>query len=149
MGGDGILLESVSLDQAQEGKIKARFTAERDQAYAEFISRCDDFESEIARERAVDKFIYAEVRENEEDLVKLRAWLEKIVRLDLFGASLRGEAEERVERCAAVLDDYTREVFERDHDHWITIAWMIIEATVAIAAGVNANSVRPLVRTAI
>ena len=112
MDGDSVLLETVGLDRAQEQNVVARFSAERDQAYREFISRCDDFEREIAKERGIGKFSYAEVEENEEDLVKLRAWLEKIVRLDFYGASLRSEAEERLARCAALLDDYAREVFE-------------------------------------
>lgn len=114
MGGEAILLETTSLDQAQTDKVIARFMAERDEAYAEFISRCDDFEAEIAKERAADKFIYAEVEENEEDLAKLRTWLEKITRLDFFDAPLRAEAEARLTRCAEILDDYAREVFERE-----------------------------------
>ena len=90
-----------------------RFTAERNEAYQEFISRCADFEAEITKERGVAKFTYAEVQENEEDLAKLRTWLEKIVRLDFYEASLRSEAEERIARCASLLDAYAREVFER------------------------------------
>jgi hypothetical protein len=112
MEGEAVLLETVALDRAQEEKVVARFSAERDEAYVEFISRCDDFEAEIARERGVGKFTYAEVEENEEDLTKLRAWLVKIIRLDFCGAALRGQAEERVARCAALLDEYARQVFE-------------------------------------
>jgi DNA-binding transcriptional regulator PaaX len=117
MDGDAVLLETVGLDHAQEQKVVARFSAERDEAYREFISRCDDFEGEIAKERGIGKFSYAEVEENEEDLNKLRAWLEKIVRLDFYRASLRSEAEERLDRCAALLDDYAREVFEAQDEN--------------------------------
>jgi DNA-binding transcriptional regulator PaaX len=112
MDGDAVLLETAGLDRAQEEKVIARFSAERNEAYQELIGRCADFEAEIAKERGVGKFTYAEVEENEEDLTKLRAWLDKIVRLDFYGASLRSEAEERLARCAALLDDYAREVFE-------------------------------------
>ena len=117
MDGDAVLLETVGLDHAQEQKVIARFSAERDEAYREFISRCDDFDGEIAKERGNGKFTYAEVEENEEDLTKLRAWLEKIVRLDFYGASLRSEAEERLARCATLLDDYAREVFEAQDEN--------------------------------
>ena len=117
MDGDAVLLETVGLDHAQEQKVIARFSTERDEAYREFISRCDDFDGEIAKERGVGKFTYAEVEENEEDLTKLRAWLEKIVRLDFYGASLRSEAEERLARCATLLDDYAREVFEAQDEN--------------------------------
>ena len=95
----------------------ARFSAERNEAYREVISRCDDFASEIAKERGVGKFTYAEVEENEQDLTKLRAWLDKIVHLDFYGASLRSEAEEQLARCAALLDDYAREVFEAQDEN--------------------------------
>ena len=112
MDGDAVLLETVGFDRVQEQKVIARFSSERNEAYQEFISRCDDFEAEIGKERRIGKFSYAEVEENEEDLTKLQAWLEKIVRLDFYGASLRSEAEERLARCAALLDNYAREVFE-------------------------------------
>lgn len=114
MGGEAILMQTASMDRRQEEKILARFASERDQAYGEFIIRCDDFEAEIARERAIDKFIYAEVEENEEDLAKLRAWLDKIVKLDFFGAPRRQEASERLARCAGILDDYASEVYARE-----------------------------------
>jgi hypothetical protein len=117
MQGEAVLLETVGLDRAQEEKVVARFSAERDEAYVEFISRCDDFEAEIARERGIGKFTYAEVEENEEDLTKLRAWLDKITRLDFCGAALRGQAEERLGRCATLLDEYAREVFEAQDEN--------------------------------
>ena len=117
MDGDAVLLETVGLDRAQEQKVIARFSSERNEAYQEFISRCEDFEAEIAKERGIGKFTYAEVEENEEDLSKLQVWLEKIVRLDFYGASLRAEAEERLARCAALLDDYAREVFEAQEEN--------------------------------
>ncbi len=117
MDGDAVLLESVGLDEAEKQKVIARFSAERNEAYQELISRCADFEAEIAKERGVGKFTYAEVEENEEDLTKLRAWLQKIVRLDFYGASLRSEAEARLARCATILDDYAREVFEAQDEN--------------------------------
>jgi Protein ChrB, N-terminal len=117
MEGDAVLLETFGLDRVQEQKVIARFSSERNEAYQEFISRCGDFEAEIAKERGVGKFTYAEIEENEEDLGKLQAWLEKIVRLDFYRASLRSEAEERISRCAALLDDYAREVFEAQDEN--------------------------------
>lgn len=113
IGGEAILLETTGLDRAQEEKILARFQAERDEAYAEVISRCNDFEAELARESAAGKFTYAEVEENEEDLRKLQTWIGKIVKLDFTGASLRAEAEAHVVRCETLLDAYARQVFEK------------------------------------
>lgn len=117
MQGESVLLETTGLDHAQEDKVIARFSSERNEAYVEFISRCKDFEAEIARERGIGKFSYAEVQENEEDLTKLRAWLDKIIRLDFYGAPLRVKAEEHIARCATLLDDYAREVFEAQDEN--------------------------------
>ena len=47
--GEAVILETVALDPAQEAKVLTRFKAERDDAYAEFIDKCDDFEREVAK----------------------------------------------------------------------------------------------------
>lgn len=115
LGGDAVILESAALDRAQEDKIVARFTADRDDAYREFIDKCDDFEAEIAKETAARHFTYAELEENDVDLKKLQGWLEKIKKLDFYGGGLAGEAAERLKRCESLLDGYARQVFEA-HD---------------------------------
>ena len=48
MGGEAVLLETVALDRGQEDKVVARFKADRDEQYREFLGRCADFEAEIA-----------------------------------------------------------------------------------------------------
>lgn len=55
----------------------ARFKADRDEQYKEFIGRCADYEAEIAKERRTNKFTYAELDEEEAGLKKLQIWLEK------------------------------------------------------------------------
>ncbi len=111
MGGEAVLLESVPLDKGQADKVVARFREERDEAYREFLGRCSDFEAEIAKETAARHFTYAEVEENDEDLKKLRGWLEKIRRLDFYGAPLAAEATARLGECEALLDAYAHQVF--------------------------------------
>lgn len=115
MGGDCVILETVALDRAQESKVISRFKADRDDQYREFIRRCDDYEAEIAKERANNKFTYAELEEEDTDLKKLQAWLEKIRKLDFYGADLASEAAERLRICEELLDSYARQVFEA-HD---------------------------------
>ena len=114
-GGQSVLLETVALDPAQEAKVLARFKAERDDAYEEFIDKCDDFEAEVAKEVTANHYTYAELEENDVDLKKLQGWLAKIRKLDFYGADRATEAEERLQRCAAVLDDYAHKVFDA-HD---------------------------------
>src|SRR6516162_9700671 len=43
MEGEAILLEATGLDRAQEEKLLARFDADRNEAYQEFLERCDAF----------------------------------------------------------------------------------------------------------
>ncbi|WP_222120583.1 Chromate resistance protein ChrB [Cereibacter sediminicola] len=93
-------------------KVIARFKAERDEAYAEFIDKCDDFEREVAKEVAASHYSYAELEENDVDLKKLQGWLEKIGKLDFYGAARAEEARARLKGSEAVPDDYAQRVFD-------------------------------------
>lgn len=115
MGGEAVILETVALDKAQEEKVIARFKADRDEQYREFIGRCAGFEAEIAKEFSINKFTYAELEEEDTDLKKLQGWLEKIKKLDFYGAKLAVEAGERLSACETLLDTYAQRVFEA-HD---------------------------------
>lgn len=115
MAGESVLLETVALDQAQENKVVSRFKADRDEEYVEFLDKCKDFEAEIAKETAASHFTYAELEENDVDLKKLQSWLEKIRKLDFYGATLAVEAQQRLQACEALLDAYAQRVFEA-HD---------------------------------
>lgn len=115
MAGESVLLETVALDQAQENKVVGRFKADRDEEYVEFLDKCKDFEAEIAKETSASHFTYAELEENDVDLKKLQSWLEKIRKLDFYGATLAVEAQQRLQACEALLDAYAQRVFEA-HD---------------------------------
>jgi hypothetical protein len=117
MEGESVLLETVGLDRIQEQKLIALFDADRNEAYQEFLERCAGFEGEIARESAAGKFIFAELEENDEDLKKLRNWLEKIRKLDFHGALLADEAGKRLAQCEALLDAYAQEVFDAQDEN--------------------------------
>jgi hypothetical protein len=115
MGGESVILETVAFDRIQEEKVVARFKADRDEQYREFLGRCADFEAEIAKEIAINKFTYAELEEEDTDLKKLQGWLEKIRKLDFYGATLADEAAERLRACVVLLDSYAQRVFDA-HD---------------------------------
>ena len=112
MSGEAVILETVALDRAQEEKVVARFKADRDEEYQEFLVKCTDFEAEIAKETAASHFTYAELEENDVDLKKLQGWLEKIRKLDFYGATLSSEAEQRLHACESLLDAYAQRVFD-------------------------------------
>lgn len=115
MGGEAVILETVALDRSQEEKVVARFKEDRDAQYREFLGRCADFEVEIAKEIAIEKFTYAELEEEDTDLRKLQGWLEKIRKLDFYGATLADAAVERLRACEALLEGYAQRVFDA-HD---------------------------------
>ncbi|KPH05394.1 chromate resistance protein ChrB (plasmid) [Rhizobium acidisoli] len=117
MGGESVILETVALDRAQEDKVVSRFKADRDDQYREFLGRCADFEAEIAKEIAINKFTYAELEEEDTDLRKLQGWLEKIEKLDFYGATLAAEASERLRGCEALLDSYAQRVFDAQDEN--------------------------------
>ncbi|WP_028318410.1 Chromate resistance protein ChrB [Desulfobulbus elongatus] len=117
MGGDAVILETVALDKAQENKVVARFKADRDEEYVEFLDKCKDFEAEIAKETAANHFTYAELEENDADLKKLHSWLEKIRKLDFYGANLAKDAENRLADCETLLDAYAQRVFENQDEN--------------------------------
>lgn len=117
MGGDAVILETVALDQNQQEKVLDRFKADRDDQYREFLGRCAGFEKEIAKEIAISKFTYAELEEEDTDLKKLQGWLEKIKKLDFYGATLAQEAADRLRACEVLLDSYAQRVFDAQSEN--------------------------------
>lgn len=112
MGGEAVLLVTTSLDRAQEAKVVARFKADRDEQYREFLGQCAAFEGEIAKEIAQRKFTFAELEEEDGELTKLQGWLARIRSLDFYEAPLAATASERLDRCEALLADYAQRVFD-------------------------------------
>ena len=117
MDGEAVILETVALDKGQEEKVVDRFKADRDEQYREFLGRCAGFEKEIAKEFSINKFTYAELEEEDTDLKKLQGWLEKIKKLDFYGATLAAEAEERLKACEVLLESYAQRVFEAQDEN--------------------------------
>jgi len=115
MGGESVILETVALDRLQQEKVVARFKADRDDAYREFIDKCDDFETEIAKETVTEHFTYNELEENDVELKKLQGWLEKIKKLDFYGGALATAAAARLKVCEGLLEAYAQRVFDA-HD---------------------------------
>ena len=112
--GEALLFESPSLDSRQEAALIERFKHDRDQDYEEFLDKCQDYKKEIDKEVRADHYTFAELKENDEDLKKMRNWLERIKVLDFYEAPARATAEHELGECEALLDSYAQEVFERE-----------------------------------
>lgn len=116
MGGESFLLDSTGFDPRQQELIVRRFNEDRDAEYREFLGRCADYLAEIERETDARNFSYAELQENDEDLKKLKSWLEKIGKLDFHGADLAPEAAQQLLLCEEKLDEFSQAVFAAEHE---------------------------------
>ena len=76
MSGTAALLSCEVL--AGESDIHNAFQAARNDEYEEIVDRCEDFLAQVKKEYAANHFTYAELEENEVDLVKLRNWFAKV-----------------------------------------------------------------------
>ena len=85
MSGTAVLLSCDVL--AGEADVRAAFQAARDDEYEEIVDKCADFIAGVDKEYGESHFSYAELEENEVDLVKLRTWLQRVRDRDVFGAA--------------------------------------------------------------
>lgn len=115
-GGEAVIFETAALDAKQEDLVVARFKHDRDQDYEEFLDKCVDYKKEVDKEVRADHYTFAELKENDEDLKKLKGWLERIKMLDFYGAPARATADQRLAECEELLESYAHEVFEREQN---------------------------------
>lgn len=114
MSGSSILFRCDAL--AGETDAIDAFDAARSDEYDEIIDKCQDFLRQIEREHVAEHFTFAELEENEVDLVKLQKWLSKIRGRDVFGARGRDAAERLMKECAEALERYADRVYVLDAD---------------------------------
>ena len=112
MSGSAALLSAAVL--AGEPEIRAAFQAARDDEYEEIVDKCQDFLAEVKKEYEASHFTYAELEENEVDLVKLRNWLERVRQRDAFGAAGRQAAQKWLAECEQILEAYAARVYAEE-----------------------------------
>jgi DNA-binding transcriptional regulator PaaX len=112
MSGTAALLSAAVL--AGEQEVRAAFQAARDDEYEEIVDKCEDFMAEVKKEYTAHHFTYAELEENEVDLVKLRTWLERVRQRDVFGAAGRQAAEKWLAECEQALEAYAERVYAEE-----------------------------------
>ncbi len=112
MSGTAALLSCAVL--AGEPDIRAAFQAARNDEYEEIVDKCHDFLAEVRKEYVAHHFTYAELEENEVDLVKLRNWLDRVRDRDAFGAQGRQSAETELGKCEEELERYAARVYTEE-----------------------------------
>jgi DNA-binding transcriptional regulator PaaX len=114
MSGTAVLMSCSVL--AGEQDVRAAFQAARDDEYEEIVDKCQDFLQQVRKEYLEDHFTFAELEENEVDLVKLRNWLARVRERDVFGAPGRPAAEKALTECEQSLEEYAARVFAEEAD---------------------------------
>jgi len=112
MSGTAVLLSCEVL--AGEADVRAAFQAARDDEYEEIVDKCADFIAGVDKEYAEDHFSYAELEENEVDLVKLRTWLARVRERDVFGAAGLQQALSSLAECEEKLEAYAARVYAEE-----------------------------------
>ena len=112
MSGTAVLLSCSVL--AGEPDVRKAFQAARNDEYEEIVDKCEDFLQQVKKEYTANHFTYAELEENEVDLVKLKNWFAKIVDRDVFGASGRAACEQYLDKCEQSLEAYAARVYAEE-----------------------------------
>jgi hypothetical protein len=112
MSGTAMLMACSVL--AGEAEVRASFQAARNDEYEEIVDKCEDFLRQVQKEYQENHFTYAELEENEVDLVKLKNWYAKIVDRDVFGSSGQAACEQSLERCEQSLETYAARVYAEE-----------------------------------
>ena len=112
MSGTAVLMSCEVL--AGEADVRAAFQAARDDEYEEIVDKCVDFIAGVNKEYVENHFSYAELEENEVDLVKLRTWLARIRERDVFGAAGLAQALSSLAECEEKLEAYAARVYAEE-----------------------------------
>ena len=121
-GGTAALFACSAIAGADNRDLIERFRADRGREYHEFADRSDGMLVEIAKETRARKFTFAELEEIEDDLAKLKAWLDKIAMRDFFPDKRHTGARTRLSRCEKALRVFAEKVYRaegatRTHDN--------------------------------
>ena len=111
--GEAFLMESVFFEEKHEEKVISLFNSLRNEEYTEYIHECEKYFKELEKEISIEKYTYAELEEEEEELHKLISWYQKIKTRDAFNASESHTAQEITERIKKAFEDYSEAVYER------------------------------------
>jgi DNA-binding transcriptional regulator PaaX len=114
MTGSAVLLRCDTL--AGEGDVLAAFQAARNDEYEEIADKCRDFLAQVEKEHVAEHFSFAELEENEVDLVKLQTWFAKVRERDVFDSPGRQVTELALAECETALEGYAARVYEMESD---------------------------------
>jgi hypothetical protein len=112
MGGTAQLLSCDVLSGGSD--VLAAFNAARNDEYEEIVDKCQDFQAQLQKEYVAKHFTYAELEENDEDLIKLRNWFAKVTDRDVLQASGRQQTIDALAGCEESLEKYAARVYAEE-----------------------------------
>lgn len=110
-GGTAFVLSISASSPEVDEAITARFRADRGREYDEFAERGTALLDEIAKETRAQKYTFAEMEENEQDLEKLVRWLAKIQARDFFPDERGQQSAAMLARCRSAVTAFARAVY--------------------------------------
>lgn len=113
--GTSFLMECSFYDESHEQKVVSLFNEMRDEEYGEFIEECEKYLKELEKEISREKFTFAELEEEEEELQKLLSWYNKIEARDLFVASKRNSAKDIIGKIIVAFETYSDLVYKENN----------------------------------
>ncbi len=113
-GGTSKTFVANAFDESTEAEILEGFKQDRAQEYSELKEQCIDFLTEIEKETKRQNYSFAEYEENEQDLIKLENWYEKVRQRDFLGGSPAEEAVEWLGKCRQALSGFAAVVFDHE-----------------------------------
>jgi hypothetical protein len=114
LGGKATLSELSFINEADERDILLEFEKLRNEEYEELSDECNRLMYELDCVTEKGKFKFSELEENDEEIVKLKRWHEKITKRDYFKVIGREKAVEMINKAEKRLHEYAEEVYKRE-----------------------------------
>lgn len=110
--GEYYLLPLRQLPPAEMSKLVNQFVDQTARHYQEIIENCEvNFTKEIEFETFRANFTYEEAEEIRAEYEKILSWFGRVRDRDWFGAPNRSDAEQWLDRCGQLLEEFEARVF--------------------------------------
>lgn len=110
--GEAIVMECVFLEETHEQRVISSFNNARGEEYKELITESEKYLKELDKEISIEKFTFAELEEEEEELTKLLSWYAKLEARDIFNSPQRDLAKEKLDQAATHFEKYANMVYQ-------------------------------------
>jgi hypothetical protein len=104
--GEATLAHGAKLDSTRAEAVVAQFRSARAAEYTEIAREAERLLQHVARETEHRDFSFAELEELEEDLTKLKRWMDQVRSRDYFPDGSSSQPEQLLERCDQAITEF-------------------------------------------